>query len=138
MTKEKLSELRYIKNELKMWENELHELDIVACGEAVKISGMPKAKRKNDRTAEIATKRADTIATIEKIKSDLEAEKNMLIHYIADIDDSYLRQIMYFRYVKGYTWQRIVIEVGAGSTDSIRKLHDRYLEKCEKQAQGNQ
>lgn len=128
MTKERLSKLYYIREEIQMWERKLHELDLEAQGEAVKISGMPfTVGGTSDKTGEIATQKVDIRAKIEKKKIALEHEYKILMDYIMAIDDSYVRQIMYHRHVELQTWYEVAKNVG-GSAESVRKIHDRYLE----------
>lgn len=128
MTKERLSKLYYIQKEIQMWERKLHELDLEAQGEAVKISSMPfTVGGTSDKTGEIATQKVDIRAKIEKKKIALEHEYKILMDYIMAIDDSYVRQIMYRRHVELQTWYEVAKNVG-GSAESVRKIHDRYLE----------
>lgn len=58
-------------------------------------------------------------------------KKEILSQYIENIDDTEMRQIMYFRYMKGFTWQKIAFEIGYQDESVPRKRHNRYLEKEE-------
>lgn len=58
----------------------------------------------------------------ELITKRLEIEK-----FILDIDDSIVRRIFYMRYIKGYTWLKISMQLGSCDESYSRKLHDRYI-----------
>ena len=60
----------------------------------------------------------------ELITKRLEIEK-----FILDIDDSIIRRIFYMRYIKGYTWLKISMQLGSCDESYSRKLHDRYIIK---------
>ena len=79
-----------------------------------------------DYAAEIADLRGIIASNIQRCWYEL----NRLHRYIASIEDSQMRQIMTLRYVYGYTWQRVAMDIGGGNTgDSVRKAHDRFLDK---------
>ena len=130
MTKETLSQLNYVKAELVMWQKELKELEANTSGSAARLSDMPHRKGASDKVGDIAARRADTIATIEKLQSELETERNDIMHFIECIDDSYIRQIMYYRHIKCYSWSLIGAEMHT-TPDSVRRMHDRYLKRTE-------
>lgn len=48
--------------------------------------------------------------------------------FIASIDDSRVRQVFEMRYIHGWTWTKISMELGSCHESYARKLHDRYLE----------
>ena len=53
-----------------------------------------------------------------------------LEQYISTIDDSLTRLVFSYRHVDGLRWTEIARKIGGNNTpDSVRKLHDRYIEK---------
>ena len=57
-------------------------------------------------------------------------EREEILDYIDTIEDSLTRQIFRYRHIDGLSWQTIALRVGGGNTkDSVRKVHDRYLDK---------
>lgn len=49
--------------------------------------------------------------------------------YIGNIPDSFTRRIFRMRFIDGFTWTRVAIEVGGNQTgDSIRKICKRFLD----------
>ena len=66
------------------------------------------------------------ISLLKKAKEETEK-------FIDSIDDSLTRRIFEYRYVKGKvmpSWQSVAFKVGGGNTsDSVRKVHERFLRK---------
>lgn len=56
-----------------------------------------------------------------------------LEEFINNMPTSRLRRIFEYRYINQYSWAKVAILIGGDSTEgSIRKEHDRYLKKLEK------
>ncbi len=137
MTKQQLKQLKYLKSEIKMLREQIDNLragivsDVVEGSESefpyVKrrftITGIDckKYERKSKRLQKRLQRRVDDLM-------DLLEEIN---EYIADIDDSLLRQIVYLRHVNGLTWEQVAANIGGGNTgDGVRMMHDRYFKGC--------
>ncbi len=57
------------------------------------------------------------------------AEKVEVEEFINGIDDVLIQQIFILRFVEGYKWFRVAMEIGGGNTeDSVRMACKRYLE----------
>lgn len=57
-------------------------------------------------------------------------EYKRLYGFIANVEDSEMRQILTLRYVYGNEWQEIADHLGGKAMeDSVRKSHERFLEK---------
>lgn len=124
MTKERLSQLYYITKELRMWEDELEGLST----RTRHPIDTPRQKVTSDTTGSVATRRTNLEHMIAHKRADLEKEKSELTAYIVGIEDSYIRQIMYMRHVKMYTWHKIGSELNV-SPDAARMTHDRFLKE---------
>ena len=134
MTKEELSSIYYIRQEIKMWEEQLELLTCKAQGKAMRLTGMPFVPNSGtgDQMADIAVRKADITELIERKKERLQQEQKKIIEWIMTIDDTFIRQIMLYRHVRCYTWQEVAESIGRITPESIRKQHDRYLKKnCE-------
>lgn len=71
----------------------------------------------DDEVKELLSKRHKIVKRIKRIEK-----------FIDDIEDSEIRMIFTYRYIRGMTWQQIACKlhtVGDGSTE--RKKHDRFL-----------
>ena len=57
---------------------------------------------------------------------ELVEEKDRLTEYIYSLDNSDLRQIFMYRYVKGLSWEKIGTSMGY-ATITVRSKHDKFL-----------
>ena len=116
MTVKELSQMRYLAKEIKQDERRLAKLEAAAA--TAEITG-----RYNDLIAGIK-------AVIESKKESCMKEYDRLARYITSIDNSFIRQILTYRYVNGFTWVQVAVNIGGGNTeDSVRKAHERFLAK---------
>lgn len=127
MTKRELSQLYYLNREIDRECARLAQLEAAATSTTSTISGLPHAGTISDKTA-IAAAIADSRKVIENTQMLAVIEYNRLMRYIADIDDSFIRQIIRARYVDCKSWQAVAETIGGNNTaDSVRMAHNRYL-----------
>ncbi len=127
MTKRELSQLYYLNREIDRECARLAQLEAAATSTTSTISGLPHAGTISDKTA-IAAAIADSRQVIQNTQRLAVVEYNRLMRYIADIDDSFIRQIIRARYVDGKSWQAVAEVIGGNNTaDSVRMAHNRYL-----------
>ena len=132
MTKEELSQVFYLTKEIKMWQAELNRLECQSLIKGQEITGMPFSNTNvtSDKTGELATKKQDIRIIIEGKVKERELQRDKIIMYINNIDDSFMRQVIYYRHVSCLSWGKVAEEIGGGNTtDSVRKAHDRFMEK---------
>lgn len=131
MTKTELKQIFYLNKEIEMWQK---ELDKIQCKSLVKcqiITDMPRGGGTGDKTADIAIE----VACIEKIISgkllDIQYQRKKIINYINSIDDSLLRQVMFFRNVSCMQWTQIANELGGGNTENgVKQMYSRHFKTC--------
>jgi hypothetical protein len=59
--------------------------------------------------------------------------RNKINKFIQTIEDSFTRQIFYYRYVKCMTWKQVAYMTGGYNTeDGVRKIAERYIKRQEK------
>ncbi len=134
MTKQQLKQLKYLKNEIKILQEQIDNISAGIVSDVVEgsegefpytkrrftVTGVDckEYKRKSKRLQRRLQRRADELM-------DLLEEIN---EYIEGIDDSLLRQIVYLRHVNGLTWDQVAASIGGGNTaDGVRMMHDRYF-----------
>lgn len=135
MNKDQLRQLRHLKREIELLQDQIANLESEIVTDKVRgsdpehpyteksfyITGFAHEEhgRKMKRLKERLQRRLDDLM-------DLVVEIN---EFVEEIDDSLLRQIIILRHVNGLTWEQVAAEVGGGNTaDSVRKMHDRYFE----------
>ena len=118
MTKEKLRQLYYLNREIINDTEELVELKIKA------------RKGKNSEKEKLIEEQERRL--VEKIRR-CRGLKKEINEFIDEIEDSLMRQIMYYRYAKGMSWRKVAFMVGGSNTeDGVRMLAHRYLKKFER------
>ena len=130
MTLKELSQLYYLNREIEMDQRRLRELEARALPGAQVITGMPHGTGVADIVGRYAAEIADLRGIIEAKHQQCLYERSRLERYIADIDDSLLRQIFTYRFVNGLPWLQVAACIGGGNTaDSVRVACNRYIEK---------
>ena len=135
MTRQELKQVRYLKREIKLLQEQILALESEIVTDKVKgsdpdhpwterhyiIRGLPGER--NEKLLRLRDR-------LERRKSDLQDLRAEIFEWVEGIDDSLLRQIIILRHVNGLGWRQVAREIGGGNTaESIRKLHDRYFEK---------
>lgn len=135
MNKDQLRQLRHLKREIELLQDQIINLESEIVTDKVRgsdpehpyteksfyITGFAHEEhsRKMKRLKERLQRRLGDLM-------DLVVEIN---EYIETIDDSLLRQIITLRHVNGLTWDQVAASIGGGNTaDSVRMMHDRFLE----------
>ena len=129
MTKKELSQLYYLKKEIKEQQRRLAELEETATNCSVQITGLPSGRGISDKTGNYAAQIADLKALLDSNLKKCFDELNRLNRYIQSVDDSQMRTILRLRYVKGFTWQRIAFEIGEHDEQYPRRKHNAFLKQ---------
>jgi hypothetical protein len=130
MTKKELSQIYYLNRELEMWQRELEKVQCESLIKCQQITDMPRGTGISDKTAN----RVASIDNIERIINgkliEIQIQRERIMTYINSIDDSLLRQILFYRHISCMKWGQVAINIGGDNTgDSVRKMHDRFLEE---------
>lgn len=134
MSKKELNQIYYLNKEIEMWKKELAGIEYKY------DSALQSPNWKSTGGGiNVSDKTADTVENIEKNKnriktiieeklSEIQTQRFNIITYINSIDDSLIRQIMYYRHVSCMSWVKVARYVGGKATpDSVRMAHDNYL-----------
>lgn len=134
MTKQQLSQLRYLRQEIALLKNQIASAEPQMTHDKVKgsmtefpyilqdikvygvdIAGYEtRQKIRKDRLRR-------RLAELEKLVEELES-------FIAGIEDSLTRQILILRYIEGLNWAGVATKIGGGNTpDSVRMMHNRFF-----------
>ena len=123
MTNKQLSQLHYLKKEIKMHQERLTELNALAEIKSYAITGMPMSKSISDRIGY-------SVIKIISIKDALSKLCEELTDYIENVDDPIVRMILTYRYVNNYSWQKTAFKIGGGNKVSgLKKRLYRYFKK---------
>ena len=101
MTKKELSQLYYLKKEIKEQQKRLSELEALATSCTVKITGLPNGNGISDKIANYATEIADLKSLLDLNLKKCFYELNRLDRFISSVKDSEMRIILTLRYSQG-------------------------------------
>ena len=127
MTVEKLSQLRYLKHEIEVERERLLELRRLSEYGEQRMDGTPRANGKSDRVSRFAIELTYLEQLIAEQMQWAVCELLRLQKFINDIEDSELRLIFYYRYIKCLGWKTVAFRMGKHDEQLPRKKHDRYL-----------
>lgn len=127
MTKKELSQLYYLKKEIKEQQKRLSELEALATSCTEKITGLPNGNGVSDKIANYATEIADLKNLIAKNLAKCIEEYKKLTTFIENIEDSQIRLILTLRYINHLTWQKIAFNLNYYDESVPRKILNRVL-----------
>lgn len=127
MTKNELSQLYYLDQEIEQQKRRLHKLEEAAANCSQTITGMPHIPGVSDKVGRYATEIADLKSLIEKnIKKSI-AEEYRLEQYIQTIPDCEMRQIIRLRFVEHKSWTKVAFSIGHHDEQYPRKKFNKFL-----------
>lgn len=130
MTKQELSQLYYLNREIEQLKRRISELECIATSSTSKITGMPHASGVSDKVGKYTPEIADLKELLDLNLRRCFYELNRLNRYIESIEDSEIRMIITLRYINGLTWEQVAMSISPyASGDSVRKAHERFLNK---------
>ena len=129
MTKNELKQVFYLDKELKALIIERDKLQERIGSSGKWIDGMPRGSGTGDPTGNLASEIANCKLMITCKELEIQIQKRRVIQFIDQIDDSVMRQIVFFRCVALKPWNRVAEEVGNGLTaNGARMAFNRQFE----------
>ena len=125
MTPERLKQYRSLKAEI---EELAEQIQMLESSDIVQGSDKEFPYIKHNFTAECDRTRE----LLRKELGLLKSEYHALNEFINNIADSEIRRIFRYRYIEGWTFQKIAFKVGNGDEQVPRKKHNNFLKKYEK------
>lgn len=130
MQKGDLSKIYHIEREIMMWQAELEDLESesLISSPSFDVSGgsSPSPASKQEKRA---INKMTIEQEIEKLQRELLSCYNEIVEWIGTLDDSYIRQVLYYRCVKGKSWSQVVDAMGYGTESGVRKAYERFVKK---------
>ncbi len=139
MTKEELSQLRYLHKEIELLKQQIAdaEKNMAEYSASDVVTGSnpvwPYQKRsfhiEGIAVPEYEKKLKRLKRKLQRRINELMDMREELEEYIDTVQDSLIRQILILRYVNGLSWQQVAASIGGGNTaDSVRMIHNRFLQ----------
>lgn len=115
MTTHELSQMYWLRREIAQLEENISRLT---------------AEAEHEPDAELAAERAKILSMMKSKQFRCIREHKRIEEYIDSISDSYLRQIVRYRFADGLSWQQIANRFGNGVTaSSLKKIYYRFAAK---------
>lgn len=128
MNLKELNQIYYIDREIEKDERELKELRASVISLTQEISDTPRATNVKDKTAEYISRILDLEKMIELNLERKQIEKKRIMAFIESIDDSRIRLIFHYRFIKNLHWVEVAKLVSPYETaDSARMVVKRFL-----------
>ena len=130
MTLKELSQLYYLKKEIKKYEQRLD----IAQTRATRATSDPTAtiitRGKSSSKEEVYAETEEEIKKcIDNLRIKCKREELKIIKYIETIPDSLTRSIFNLRFIELKTWLQVANALGGNNTeDSVKKICYRYLD----------
>ncbi len=130
MTKEDLKQISKTIKEVKRWQAELDKLRCQSLVKGQEISDMPFSGGISDKVGNMATEIRDYEDIIKGLLARVQMERRKILEYIEDIQDSDIRQIVYYKCVSNCNWFDVARLMGEGySADGVKRTYYRFLDK---------
>lgn len=136
MDRRKLSQLKYLKNEIKIIQKQIDDIETRTTADSVrgsqvefpyieyniKIEGidMQQYNRKLRRLQRELNRRVEELMDlVEEIEE-----------YLQTIDDCITRQAIMLKYINGLTWEQTAASIGGGNTgEGVKKRVQRFFQE---------
>ena len=131
MTKDELSQIYWLRKEVIMWQSRLESLRSQSLMKGQEITGMPSGgSRTTSKIEERMIKIVEIEERIKELRDRADREEARLLRYIEEIGDSFVRQIIQYRFLELKTWKGVADCMGGDNTsESVRKALYRFLKK---------
>lgn len=117
MTLKELSQLYYLDKEIELDRERLAEMRAnLLCPRSPNYDGMPRNPSPQNMLEHCTAEIADIEALIRDKIEQRTRERVKLERYIADIPDSFTRQIFALRFIDGLTWEQVAAKIGGYNT----------------------
>ena len=131
MTRKDLEKIYWLKRELKMWEDRLHELEADMAPDTPPNDGMPHSVTNTIKspTEDKAIQIADHYSIIAGKAAELRFTIKEVEAFITSIDDPISKQIVEYRCVKLQSWDEVAETMGSNyyTAENVRQIYHRFV-----------
>lgn len=130
--KEYLLQYKRMMTRIELAEKHLEELRTERESISINLDGMPRGTAVSDRTAKLAVLLADIEVEIIDMRTEAWRKKREVIITLGKMQDPTLHKLLTLRYVEGYTWERIAVEMNYSYQWVVGSLHGQALQELDK------
>lgn len=128
MTLKELSQVYYLKRDIKDLKQRISELEYSITDTSAKISGMPHTGKSGDKIGHFSTEIIYYKSVLNEKLKEYTAEFIRLFNYISACPDSLTRLILKYRFIDGMSWNQVAAEIGI-SESAAKQIAYRYIRK---------
>ena len=111
-----------------MWKKELEKIQCQSFVGSQVITGMPFGYGTSDKVASYACDIAEIVKIIDGLLTQIQYQRKRIIDYIGSIQDSWIRQIVYYRCVSCMSWREVANSMGGNNTENgVKKAYSRFI-----------
>ncbi len=133
MTRQELKQIRYLKREIRLIQEQIAAVEGEIITDKVRgsdpdhpwterhyiIRGLPGER--NEKLLRLRDR-------LERRMNDLQDLRAEIFEWVEGIEDSLLRQIIVLRHVNGLSWRQVAREIGGGNTaENVRQAYSRFF-----------
>lgn len=126
VTPEQLGQLRALNREIKGQKDRLNQLQALCQGNGRRVEGLPHLSPEQARQQYLPQLQHLQRQIAQNLDRCLE-QAAWLEDYIAQVEDSRIRQILSLRYISGLTWQQVAFRIGEYDEQVPRKTHNQFF-----------
>ena len=129
MTKKELSQLYYLRKEIKEQQRRLSELETLATSCTANVTGIPNGNGISDKVGNSTAQIADLKGLLDLNLKKCFYELNRLDRFISSVKGSEMRTILMLRYIQNLSWQKVAFAIGEYDEQYPRRKHNTFLKK---------
>lgn len=129
MTKAELQQLYWLRIEVEELSLRIRQLESALTGGISKLDGMPRAPGISDRIGDFMPEIIRLKTEAKKRMEESVAQVEKIETFINSIEDAQIRTVFRLRYVNCLSWQQVAVRLGGNTADSVRMMHNRYLQR---------
>lgn len=134
MTKQKLSQFTWLKHEINILTQKIIQIESYLEGKHTNKSNLTFLGTNQVLASEFRSELAHLKKVLQQKKSAAITELAALESYIGHIHESQIRTIFTLRYIDNLNWTQVAWRLGNNTADSVRMIHNRFLERQTKDA----
>ena len=130
--KEFLLQYQNMKRRIRSIEYVLEELETQVASISVNMDGMPRGTDTSDKTGRLAAAIVDKQEELADLQGEAFDVMNMVNGVISRVPNEEQKLLLTMRYINGYTWERIAVEMDFTYQWVAGPLHGTALQEVEK------
>lgn len=129
--KEYLLQYKLMTARIERAEQDLKKIREERAAISVNLDGMPRGTNLSERTANLAVKIADFECELIDMRSQAWSVRMDIVRTLGKLSNPTHFQLLHFRYIEDYKWERIAVEMNYSYQWVAGTLHDHALKELE-------